>query len=67
MQQEGPVVVFIGTRSRPDILILTVDGVRYEYETSPFHMDRFKAVYRRSPLKALNYVKENSSSCVKTT
>jgi len=63
--QESPVVVFVGTKSMPDTLILTVDGIRYEYEMSPFHMDRFKAVYRRSPLKALNYAKENSSSCAK--
>ena len=63
--QESVNVIFVGTRSMPDTLILVIDGVRYEYEISPFHIDRFKAIYRRSPMKALNYAKENSSSCVK--
>ena len=63
--QESPVVVFVMTRKSPDILVLTVSGIRYEYETSPYHIDRFKAIYRRSPLKALNYVKGNCSSFVK--
>jgi hypothetical protein len=58
MQQ--PEVVFVMTKTSPDVLVLTIDGVRYEYETNPYHIEKFKFIYRKSRLKALSYIKANS-------
>lgn len=43
-----------------ELVKLTVDGVEYEYETSYFHAEKFRMIFRKSPLRALNYVKKNS-------
>lgn len=60
-----PEVIFVMTKSSPDVLVLTVDGVRYEYETTPYHIDKFKFIYRKSRLKALAYIKANSYKTTK--
>lgn len=49
-----------------ELVKLTVDGVEYEYETSYYHSDRFRRIFRRSPLQALNHIKANSYSFRKT-
>jgi hypothetical protein len=49
-----------------ELVKLTVDGVEYEYDTSYYHAEKFKGIFRRSPLKALNHIKKNSYSEKKT-
>lgn len=53
-------------RAGPEVIKLAVDGVEYEYDTSYYHVEKFKGIFRRSPLKALNHIKKNSYSEKKT-
>ena len=59
-------VRLVSTSTRPEIVKLTIDGVEYVYETSYYHIEKFKAIYRYSPARALAHIKKNSYKCEKT-
>jgi hypothetical protein len=59
-------VRLVSTSTRPETVKLAIDGVEYEYETSFYHQEKFKAIYRHSPVRALAHIKKNSSACRKT-
>jgi hypothetical protein len=59
-------VRLVSTSTRPEIVKLTIDGVEYVYETSYYHIEKFKAIYRHSPVRALAHIKKNSSAYRKT-
>jgi hypothetical protein len=43
-----------------NILTLSIDGTRYEYETSPFIKEKFQYMLRFNQGKAISYLKQNS-------
>jgi hypothetical protein len=49
-----------------NVVRLTIDTLEYEYETSPFHVERFKRIFRSNPITALSYIKGASYSCSRT-
>jgi hypothetical protein len=59
-------VRLVSTSTCPETVKLTIDGVEYEYETSYYHIEKFKAIYRHSPARALNHIKKHSSAWRKT-
>jgi len=45
---------------------LTIDGVEWLFDTSYFHVQKCRQIFRHSGLKALNYLKKNSSGAQRT-
>lgn len=59
-----PEIVLLFTDS--DHVRMGINQIEYEYETSYYHVQKFRSIYSRSRLRALNYIKKNSSSVRKT-
>ena len=47
-------------------ILLAINGIEYRYEASYYHVQKFLRIYRKSPLRAMNYIKKNSYSEKKT-